>query len=156
MAINLNTLGIKVYYGAEATAGTRPLAMTAYTQLVGAKSTPSLNPTPETIETTTLEETVYKTYVDGLKDLGGALSFKFNLTEALISAWEALMTAYAAAAAAGKATWFVIIIPGLTKSFYFTGTPSALGLPETAVNGVLETECFVTPTGAPITAVKPT
>ncbi len=153
-AINLSTAGVYLAYAVEETAGTRPTA--GYTRLTGAKSTPSLNPSPETLETTTLDETEYKTYIDGLKDLGGALEFTFNLTEELITQWSTLMTAYETAKAAGKATWFTIVIPGLTNSFYFTGNPSAMGLPETSVSSVLEITNYITPTNAPASYAKPT
>ena len=153
-AINLSTAGVYLAYAVEATAGSRPTS--GYTRLTGAKSTPSLNPSPETLETTTLDETEYKTYIDGLKDLGGALEFTFNLTEELITQWSTLMTAYETAKAAGKATWFTIVIPGLTNSFYFTGNPSAMGLPETSVSSVLEITNYITPTNAPASYAKPT
>ncbi len=154
MAINLSTAGIALKYAVEATKGTRPT--TGYTRIYGAKSTPSLNPAPDTLETTTLDETEFKTYIDGLKDLGGALEFTFNLTEDLITAWDALIEAYETAKADQKATWFVIEIPGLTNAFYFTGNPSDMGLPETSVNSVLEITNYITPTGAPVKATKPT
>lgn len=153
MAINLSTAGIKLKYAVESVKGTRPTS--GYTALTGAKTTPSLNPSPETLETTTLDELEYKTYIDGLKDLGGALEFTFNLTQELVTQWDALMTAYTTAKAAEKATWFMIDIPGLTKAFYFTGNPSAMGLPETSVNSVLEVTNYITPTNAPASYDKP-
>lgn len=153
-AINLSTAGVYVAYAVEDVAGTRPTA--DYVKLTGAKSTPSLNPSPETLETTTLDETEYKTYIDGLKDLGGALEFTFNLTEELITQWDALMTAYETGKAAGKATWFTIVIPGLTNAFFFTGNPSEMGLPETSVSSVLEITNYITPTNAPVSAAKAT
>lgn len=154
MAINLSTAGVQLKYAVEETAGTRPT--TGYKAIKGAKSTPSLNPSPETLETTTLDETEYKTYIDGLKDLGGALEFTFNLTEELYTNWETLMTAYEEAKTTGKATWFTIVIPGLTNAVYFTGNPSAMGLPETAVSSVLEITNYITPTNAPEWFAKPT
>lgn len=154
MAINLSTAGVQLLYAVEQTKGTRPTS--GYTRIKGIKSTPSLNPSPETLETTTLDETEYKTYIDGLKDLGGALEFTFNLTEELITVWDALMTAYEAAKVEDKATWFTIVIPGLSESFYFTGNPSAMGLPETAVSSVLEITNYITPTNAPEKFAKPT
>lgn len=153
MAINLSTAGIKLKYAVESTKGARPTS--GYTALTGAKTTPSLNPSPETLETTTLDELEYKTYIDGLKDLGGALEFTFNLTQELVEQWDALMTAYTTAKAAEKSTWFMIDIPGLTKAFYFTGNPSAMGLPETSVNSVLEVTNYITPTNAPASYDKP-
>lgn len=154
-AINLSTAGIHLYYAVEGTAGTRPTQKSDYTDLVGVKSTPSLNPSPEALETTSLNETEYKTYIDGLKDLGGALEFTWNLTQELVTLWEALMTAYEEAKTAGKATWFLIDIPGLTEGLYFKGNPSDMGSPETAVNSVLEITNYITPTSAPIKAAKP-
>lgn len=154
MAINLSTAGVQLQYAVETTAGTRPT--TGYTRIKGIKSTPSLNPSPDTLETTTLDELEYKTYIDGLKDLGGALEFTFNLTEELITTWDSLMEAYEAGKATGKATWFTIVVPGLTNSFYFTGNPSAMGLPETSVNSVLEITNYITPTNAPEKFAKPT
>lgn len=153
-AIDLSTAGIQLHYAVETTAGTRPTS--GYTRIYGIKSTPSLNPAPDTIETTTLDETEYKTYIDGLKDLGGALEFTFNLTESLIDAWDKLMTAYETAKAQNLNTWFCIVVPGLTKAFYFTGNPSAMGLPEAAVNSVLEITNYITPTNAPEKYDKPT
>lgn len=145
--INLSTAGVQLAYAVEATAGTRPT--TDFTRIHGIKSTPSLNPAPETIEATTLDETEYKTYVKGLKDLGGALEFTANLTENLMTEWEALMTAYETAKAGGKAVWFTIVIPGLTESVFFTGDPSNLGAPETSVNAILETTLYITATNEP-------
>lgn len=151
--IDLSTIGVQLHYAVESVAGTRPTS--GYTRLYGVKSTPSLNPAPDTLETTTLDELEYKTYIDGLKDLGGALEFTFNLTESLITAWDNLMSAYNTAKAAGKKTWFVIVVPGLTNAFYFPGNPSPMGLPETSVNSVLEITNYITPVGAPVKAAKP-
>lgn len=151
--INLSTAGIRLKYAAESTAGERPT--TGYKEIQGVKSTPSLNPAPETLETTTLNETEYKTYVDGLKDLGGAVEFLFNLTQNLIEEWDELMTAYEEAKATGKSIWFLIDIPNITNGWYFKGNPSSLGLPETSVNSVLETTTYITPTAAPVQAAKP-
>ena len=152
--IDLSTIGVQLHYCVETTAGERPT--TGYTRVYGIKSTPSLNPAPDTLETTTLDELEYKTYVAGLKDLGGALEFTFNLTQDLVTKWDALMTAYAAGKADGKKTWFAIVVPGLEDAFYFPGNPSAMGLPETAVNSVLEITNYITPVGAPVKAAKPT
>lgn len=146
-AINLSTAGIYIAYAVEATKGTRPT--TGYTRITGAKSTPSFNPAPETLETTTLDETEWKTYIDGLKDPGGALEFTFNMTQELVDQWDTLMTAHNAAKAAQKRTWFEIVIPGLDKALFFPGNPSEMGLPETSVSSVLEATNYITPVGAP-------
>ena len=152
-AIYLSTIGVHLKYAVESTAGTRPTS--GYTDLEGVKSIPSLNPTPDNLETTTLNETEYKTYIPGLKDLGGALSFTFNLSQALKDTWDALVTADETARAAGKRTWFLVEVPGLTEGLYFPGQPSPMGLPELGVNEVAEVENSITPTGAPVWEAKP-
>ena len=154
MSERFSTAGMWLGYAAEATAGTRPTS--GYTKIPEVKSMPSFNPAPETIESTTLEETEYKTYVKGLKDLSGALEYNANMTDDLVTAWETLLSAAETAWAAGKKVWFVVVHPHLAKAVYFTGDPSSIGLNEAAVGGMAETTLYITPTGAPVMEAKPT
>lgn len=57
----LSTAGMTLQYAVETSAGTRPT--TGYTKIPEVKSMPSFNPSPNTIDSTTLEETEYMTYV---------------------------------------------------------------------------------------------
>lgn len=152
MGIALSTAGVTIGYAVENAAGTRPTM--GYKNIPDVKEVPEMNPEPETLETTTLAETEYKTYIEGLKDLGGALSFLANYTTELETSWGDLVEAYQTAKAAGKAVWFEVKHPGLTKSVFFTGQPSAMGLPAMSVGAVLETNLFITPTNAPIWETK--
>lgn len=154
MGIALSTAGVNVGYAVETTKGTRPT--TGYSYVPDIKETPELNPEPNTLDSTTLSELEYKTYIKGLKDLGGALSFTANFTEDLMTEWDKLVVAYKAAKAEGKSVWFVIEHPELEKAAFFTGEPSEMGLPSTSVDSILETSVYVTPTGAPIWEAKPT
>lgn len=152
--IQLSTAGVTLWYAPETSAGTRPT--TGYTQITEIKSIPELNPEPDNLETTTLEETEWRTYIPGLKDIGGALSFTANLTEVSMGEWEDLVEAYDTAAGEGLAVWFCIIVPGLTKALFFTGQPSPMGMPAMEVSSVLEVNLYITPTGAPEWQTKPT
>ena len=154
MGIALSTAGVTFGYAVETSAGTRPT--TGYTLIPDVKEVPEMNPEPETLETTVLSETEYKTYIEGLKDLGGALSFLANFTEELETAWSTLVAAYKSAKAESKSVWFEVKHPGLDKSVFFTGQPSAMGLPAMGVNAVLETNLYITPTNAPIWETKTT
>lgn len=154
MAIRLSTAGVKVQYVVEATAGVKPT--TGYIIIPEIKEVPEMNPEPSTIETTTLAETEYKTYVDGLKDLGGALAFTINLTDAFKTIWDTLVASYVTAKAAGKSVWFNVEIPGITQSVFFTGNPSALGVPSMGVGNAIESKIYITPTSAPAWATKVT
>ncbi|MCR2033715.1 hypothetical protein [Anaerofustis stercorihominis] len=143
----LNTLGIKFKYAVEATAGTRPDS--GYKEIPEVKSIPSLSPSPETIDVTPLSETEYKTYVDGLKDLGGALELGGNFCKELIEAWELLMKAYEEAKKDNKKVWFTLEHPSLDQSVFFTGNPASLGVPETNVNSAWDAKMYITPTNGP-------
>ena len=154
MSERFSTAGMWLGYAAEATAGTRPTS--GYTKIPEVKSMPSFNPAPETIESTTLEETEYKTYVKGLKDLSGALEYNANMTDDLVTAWETLLSAAETAWDAGKKVWFCVVHPHLAKAVYFTGDPSSIGLNEASVGGMAETTLYITPTGAPVMENKPT
>jgi hypothetical protein len=154
MGIALSTAGVTVGYATESTVGTRPT--TGYKIIPDIKEIPEMNPEPETLETTTLAATEYKTYIEGLKDLGGALSFLANYTTELETEWSALVTAYTTAKTSGKSIWFEVKHPQLTKSVFFTGQPSAMGLPGMSVNSVLETNLYITPTNAPVWETKST
>ena len=145
--IALSTAGVTVGYAIEATAGTRPT--TGFTLIPDIKEIPDFNPEPETHEATDLEETEYKFYVQGLKDIGGALGFKANFTEKLQTEWETLVEAHETALAAGKRVWFEIKHPKLAKSVFFSGEPAAMGLPGMSANSIMETTVYITPTGSP-------
>lgn len=150
----LSTAGMTLQYAVETAPGTRPT--TGYKKIPEVKSMPSFNPAPNTIDSTTLEEDEYITYVEGLKDLGGALEYGANLTKDLITAWDTLMTAYDEAIEAGNQVWFAVVHPKLTDATYFVGTPAPLGLNEASVGSMLETTLYITPNSAPIMAEAPT
>ena len=142
MAQELSTAGVLLKYAVEATAGTRPA--TGYTQVPCIKAIPDFNPEPESLEVTDLSDTTWRRYIPGLRDPGGALAFTANLTTQFKTAWETLITAFEAANADGKATWFEIMVPNF-GSFYFAGYPTELGMTAMDVNAVLEIEAYVTP-----------
>jgi hypothetical protein len=154
MGIASSTAGVTFGYAVETSKGTRPT--TGYINIPDVKEVPEMNPEPETLETTTLAETEFKTYIEGLKDLGGALSFLANYTTELETVWTALVSAYKTAKTDEKSVWFEVKHPGLTKSVFFTGQPSAMGLPAMGVNAVLETNLYITPTNAPVWEAKST
>lgn len=144
MAIDLSSAGVSVNWAVESSAGEMPT--TGFTKLTGIKAIPDINPEPSSLETTTLDATEWKTYIPGLKDPGGALAFTANNTEAFQTEWAALVGAASTGSDTGLATWFAIIIPGLTKAFMFSGDPSPLGLSAVEVDSVLEVDAYITPT----------
>lgn len=141
---DLSTAGIKFCYACETTAGTKPSAFTA---IAGAKSIPEMNPEPATLETTSLDATVWKTYIAGLKDPGGALGITFNDNSTFQTAWSTFKSAYDTAKASGLATWVEFYVPGMTNGFFMTVDVSELGWGGAEVDSVLENTGYIVPNG---------
>lgn len=142
MANEISTAGVLLKYCVESTAGTRPT--TGYTIVPNIVSTPEINSAPENLEVTDLSDLVWRRYIPGLKDPGGAVSFTANFTSAFKTAWENLCSAASTGLNTNKATWFEIYVPGIA-SFYFAGRPDSLGLSGYEVNNVNQIEVYVTP-----------
>ena len=153
MSERLSTAGMSLMYAVETTKGTRPTS--GYKAIPEIKTMPSFNPAPNTIDSTTLAETEYMTYVKGLKDLGGALEYGANLTEDLIDFWETLLEEYDTASASGLSMWFAVVHPKLTKATFYVGEPAPIGFNEAAVGAMAETTLYITPNSAPVMAEKP-
>ena len=141
---DLSTAGIQFAYGVEATAGTKP---SAFTNIPGVKAIPEMNPEPSTLETTSLNAKVWKTYIAGLKDTGGALGLTFNDNDEFQAAWEAFKAAFVTGKASNLATWVEFYIPGKTKAFYMTVDVSDLGFGGAEVDSVLENTGYIVPNG---------
>ena len=152
MSQRYSTAGMYLCYciGSETSTPT-----SGYTVIPEIKTMPSFNPAPDVIDSTTLLETEYRTYVEGLKDLGGALEYVANLTEDLITAWASCNTAHDSMAT-GSAMWFAVVHPKLTSAVFFQGDPSPLGLNEASGGSMAETTLYITPNSAPKWAAKPT
>ena len=142
------TAGIHLHYAPETTAGTQPTS--GFVRIPGITELPEIGGAPETYETTSLDNLEYKTYVEGLKDTGGALGISANDTPEFRSAVDAMITAQDTAEESGKTLWFFIVVPApINKQMAFPGKATPLGFGGAAINGVLTTTLYVTPSGEP-------
>ena len=141
MALEFNTIGVKLKYKTESSAGTRPTS--GYTQIPDIKSTPAIDINPNKLEVTNLEDE-YQRFIDGVKSVGDSFDFTANLTADLKTKWGSCVTAAKTAYASGKQTWFEISIPNF-DSFYFAGLPTELGVNEMGVDAVIESTLHVVP-----------
>lgn len=141
MALEMSTIGVKIKYCVETSAGTRPT--TGYTNIPDVKSIPEINLTPSTLEVTNLVDK-FKRYIPGVQDPGTDFAMTGNLTTALKTLWASLCSAASAAWASGKSTWFEIAIPNF-DSFYFAGSPVELGIGSQAVDAVEESNMHIIP-----------
>ena len=145
MAIALSTAGILVKYAVESTAGTRPT--TGYAAIPDVKSIPEFGTDVNALQSTPLSATTNHTYIEGLRDSGGAVQLTVNDSDSFQTAWAGVLSDYATGQASGLATWFEYAIPGMAKSFFFPGKPLALGFGGADVDEVLENTISIVPTG---------
>ena len=109
MALEFNTIGVKLGYCVETTAGSRPT--TGYANIPDIKTIPGIDLTPSKLEVTNLIDK-YRRYITGVLDAGDDINVTANLTASLKSVWASLVAAAGSAWASGKSTWFEISIPG--------------------------------------------
>lgn len=141
MALEFNTIGAKLKYCVETSAGTRPT--TSYIQIPNIKEIPGIENTPSQLEVTDLEDT-HRRYIPGVIDSGNDFALTANLTATLKNAWASLVAAANSAWASNKATWFEIQIPNF-DSFYFAGMPTELGVSQIGVDAVMEAQLHIIP-----------
>ena len=141
MALEFNTIGVKLKYCVEASAGSRPTS--GYTNIPDIKSIPAIDLTPSKLEVTNLIDK-YRRFITGVLDAGDSIDVNANLTATLKTAWASLISAATSAWASQKSTWFEISIPNF-DSFYFAGIPSEMGVGELGVDAVAEASLHIIP-----------
>lgn len=145
MGIPISSAGIKLLYAVETTKGVMPT--TNAIKIPDIKEIPDFNVDPEKLETTTFDNLLNKSFINGLKDLSGASAYTANFTEELLEAWNTLVGAYETAKESGLNTWFFVVIPKWKRCCAYTGEPAKMGLPGVGVNSVYEVQVYITPTG---------
>lgn len=141
MALEFNTIGVKIGYAVESTAGSRPT--TGYVNIPDIKNIPGIELTPSKLEVTNLVDK-YKRFISGVMDAGDDVALTANLTASLKSVWAALTVSAKSAWTSGKSTWFEISIPNF-DSFFFAGIPTEMGFNEMGVDAVAEASLHIIP-----------
>lgn len=149
-ALDLSTAGMAVGY-AISEDGAKP---ESFINIPNPKSIPDFNPEPSTLDTTSLNATEWKTSINGLKDVGGALGITFGMNQDFVTLWNDSIVE----GSKGKTLWIEFYHPQLTDGFFFTAEPAPLGFSSASVDSVWDATANVTPTGniGWSTAVKPT
>ena len=158
MAIAITSIGTVVTYAIGKLDENKKPPRTGHKVIPGIKEIPDMNPTPETGETTSMDNLEYRTYVPLLKDLGGSLAFTANLTQELYDLWNGengIMAQWEEAKEAGNEMFLCINIKGLSNSCYLSVQPSNFGMPALSTNSVAEHTIYFTPLGEPIWADDP-
>lgn len=148
--IDLNSAGVKLFYAEEVEANVRPIDAENYHHIEGVKELPEMNASPETLDSTTLDDEVFKASILGLHDLSGVLGFTFNFTQKFRDDWQALYDLYVSLKEDNLGMWFAIQIPGVEKSLYFRGKPLHSNFNGISTNSVLEVSAYIMAESEPL------
>lgn len=157
MAVNtagISTLGVRLGYGVESTAGTKPAT---FTWLERANSIGGISLETEQIDASALEDEISR-YISGRQDTGGTWTVTFNLSDEVITQLEAMIEDYGELTG-GKKMWFEVWSPYLTKAFFIIAQPPKhIPLPEESQNELQTVELTFTieEYKGMDTAIKPT
>ena len=146
----LSTLGVKFGYKAGAT---QP---DSFTELSRINSIGGISLSTEAIDASALVDEVTRR-VAGRADTDETLPVTINATDATITEWEGVITAYNGLTT-GQELWFEVYHPRLTKGFFFKAEPpKKLPMPEMGQNHLLtmEINLVVTEYVGMATAVEP-
>lgn len=121
--LEISSVGAKVSYGVETTAGTQP---TTWVEIPDVSEAPEVSLATESLDASNITDYITR-YIPGRQDPGGEKTFTLNHTDAVITAWATFVSAAETAKAGGKATWIKYEYPEATKAFYWKGEPKALG-----------------------------
>lgn len=152
--IPLSTIGVKVSYAVEVTAGVRPTK--DYIRLYGLYSTPDFNIAPSTVDASSFDEEEFTYKLTILKEMPDSLSFGARYGAKFCTQWDAFVSAYENAANDNKGTWMCIDIKGTEKSLYIPCEPLKLGLPALEANSGININAYIAPQGEPVEEADPT
>lgn len=141
MALEFSTIGVKLKYGVEASAGTRPTS--GMTEIPDIKNIPGMNLSPNMLPVTNLTDQVERN-IPGVKTLGGEQQITANMTASLRTLWESVVSAAETAMASGKSTWFEVCFPN-HDSFWYSGMPTMMGFNDIEVDAVVEATLHIIP-----------
>nr|DAU92929.1 MAG TPA: tail tube protein [Bacteriophage sp.] len=137
------TAGVDFSWGTGTSSDTKP---NSWTHIPDITEIPEVGGEAETYESTSLDNKEYKTYISGLKDLGGSLGLTANDTPEFRTAWKAFVTA----SKGENGAWAAITIPApINERMVFKAEATPLGFGGASINGILTTTAYVTPISEP-------
>lgn len=140
MESGLTTLGVRLAYGLETSAGVKPAnsgsgssIVYAFTELSRINEIGGVAIDVENIDTSALVDAITR-YKPGRADTGGTFPVTVNITSETIAEWKTLISAYKNRGN-GLRMWFQVWHPELSDAFFIVAAPpTAIPLPDTAQN----------------------
>ena len=137
----ISSVGVKFGYAVETEAGVQP---TVFNLLTRINQIGGISIDTESIDASALEDEIEK-MIAGRGSTGGTFDVTVNLTDDTVAEWQALITAYKAAKAAGKGVWFQTWFPNLENGFFVVAEPpTIIPQPEVDQNGLVTTAMKLT------------
>lgn len=123
----LTSLGVKIAIGSSTSATAKPTTWTRIPQVIEMSE---IDLDPDTIDTTSFDDTEYKTSVPGLIDTSGIQTITVNATSegTAETTWNSMVSASSAF------IWLCVVIPAQTKATYIPIIPIHTGAYNVAVN----------------------
>lgn len=148
--IPLTTIGVKVSWAVETTAGTRP---TTFKVIHGIYSTPDLNLAPSTVDVTSFDDTVFTRKAPVLKDIPDNMEYGVKYGKQFKKDWDEMIEAYNTAKKTNLEMWFCEDIPddgdkSFKNAYFYTVIPTAFSKPALEANGAIDTTAYATYTGS--------
>ena len=155
MGIPITTIGMKVSWCEETSAGTRPT--TGYKVIHNLKEFPDTDVAPQTADATTFDQTKNTISVTLLQDLSGSMDITANLNTELFTEWEEMCDAYDTGKATGKKMWLALDLPDFEKSAFLPIEPSHItGFTGMNANSLAEQKLHFTVIGDKVMEADPT
>ena len=137
----LSTLGIRLGYALETTAGTKPASFTTLTRI---NAIGGINLTPEQIDASALEDYITRN-IAGREDAGGEWTVTVNLTNETVTEWTTLISAYTERTDKATQMWRQVSHPDLTNAFFVVAEPPKnIPMPELGQNELQTVEMTLT------------
>ena len=124
MANEIITVGARVKYAFETTAGTRPTS--GFVTLGNVTEAPEISLSLETIDVSNIQDKITR-YVPGRQDPGGEKQFTINHTDAGIAEWNTLVAQAETKKDSNLRLWWEYCYPNASNSFFWCGTPKQIG-----------------------------
>lgn len=125
----LTSIGAKIGIGSSSSYGTKA---TTYTRIPHVFEMSELDLDPDTIDTTSFDNTKYRSSVAGLIDTSGIMSLTANATanEDAETVWDDMVDAYEG----GSQIWLCIVIDGKADATYIPIVPIRTGANTVVLN----------------------
>lgn len=137
----ISTLGVKLSYGIEATAGVKPAEFNVLHRI---NSIGGISIEPETIDASALEDPVTRS-VAGRGTSAGNFTIGVNVTNDTIAEWEQVIADYEEVMDDGLRVWWQVSSPSLEKAYYIAAQPPLeIPMPDIGQNELLVVEIPLT------------